>query len=258
MIILLSPAKSLDYESNLPVDFKSEPRFTVQSEKLAAFLKKQSAKSLKQMMKLSDDLAQLNYERYQTWERPAESDSSRPAMFAFWGDVYQALDAYSLSEQEIKFAQDHVRILSGFYGLMRPLDLMLPYRLEMGTKVGLTKKVNTLYQFWGEEITKQLIEDLKSNGGPVVNLASNEYFKAIKPKLIDDTIITPEFRDWKNGEYKMIGFYAKKARGLMTRFALKNKITDPEELKGFNKEGYTYNDPLSEDNKWVFTREQKQ
>lgn len=258
MIILLSPAKSLNYESKLPVDFKSEPRFTMESERLASFLKKKSAKSLKQMMNLSDDLAQLNYERYQTWMQPAESDYSRPAVFAFAGDVFQSLDAYTLSEDELKFAQDHVRILSGLYGLLRPMDVMLPYRLEMGTKVGLSKKVNNLYQFWGEGITKQLVDDLKSSGGSVVNLASNEYFKAVKPALITESIITPEFRDWKNGEYKMIGFFAKKARGLMTRFAVKNKVTKSEELKEFNEAGYTYNDRLSKDNKWVFTREQQQ
>lgn len=258
MIILLSPAKSLDFETKLPLEFKSEPRFTEESERLVSFLKKKSAKSLKSMMKLSDDLAQLNYERYQTWEQPADADASRPALFAFLGDVYQALDAYSFSERDVKFAQDHVLILSGLYGLLRPGDLMLPYRLEMGTKIGLSKKINNLYQFWGDMLTNQLNEDLKLSGGPVVNLASNEYFKAIKPALVQDTILTPEFRDLRNGEYKMIGFFAKKARGLMTRYAIKNKITKPEKLKEFNEAGYTYNDRLSKDNKWVFTREKQQ
>jgi len=258
MIILLSPAKTLDFESPLPSVQRSEPIYTKQSERLIKQLRKKSVRSLKKLMNLSEDLAQLNYDRYQSWCQPVESDIARPAIFAFKGDVYQGLQAESLNENDLEFAQRHLRILSGLHGMLRPLDVILPYRLEMGTKLKLTNKVTNLYQFWGDVLTRQLNEDMKFHGsGALVNLSSNEYFKAINKKLVEQPIITPEFRDWKNGEYKMIGFFAKKARGMMAGYAVREKITDPGELKLFHEDGYAYNEELSSGNKWVFTREQK-
>lgn len=256
MIVILSPAKSLDFESPLKTDKNSQPRFTDESEKLISILKKKSVRQLKSMMDISEDLAQLNYDRYQSWKLPLKPPPARPAVFAFTGDVYQGLEANQFTEKQLDFAQDHLRILSGLYGVLRPLDLMLPYRLEMGTKLKVTAKKDNLYKFWDDALTKQINEDLaESNSKALVNLASNEYFKALKPKLIDKPIITPEFKDYKNGEYKMIGFFAKKARGLMAAHIVRKKITDPQKLKTFDSEGYTYNDKLSKGNKWVFTRE---
>jgi len=256
MIIVLSPAKSLDFDSELPECDHSALLFPEKAEKLVGKMKKMSVKKLKSLMDISEDLAQLNADRFQTWQLPITTTAGRPAVFAFTGDVYQGMEAKRFNKKDLKFAQQHVRILSGLYGVLRPLDLMLPYRLEMGTKVNLTAKVTNLYQFWGDEITNQINDDLNSTSSQaLVNLASNEYFKSIKPKKIVQPIITPEFRDWKNGEYKMIGFFAKKARGMMARYIVKNQLTDPEKIKGFSEDGYTYNDKLSKEYKWVFTRE---
>lgn len=257
MIILLSPAKTLDFESPVPTKQRSEPIFTKQSERLVRDLKKKSAKGLKKLMDLSEDLAQLNYDRYQSWVQPCESPAARPAVFAFKGDVYQGLQAETMSENDLAFAQQHLRILSGLHGILYPLDVILPYRLEMGTKLKFSKNISNLYQYWGDSITVHLMADLKANGATaLINLASNEYFKAVKPDLIERPIITPEFRDWKNGEYKMISFFAKKARGMMASYAIREKITDPGELKLFHEDGYAYNDKLSEGNSWIFTRKQ--
>lgn len=257
MIVLLSPAKSLDFESPLPTDQRSEPIYTKESERLVKHLRKKSPRSLKKLMNISEDLAQLNYDRFQSWCQPVESPQARPALFAFKGDVYQGMNPEAFSENDIEFAQRHLRILSGLHGMLRPLDVILPYRLEMGARLKLTNKVANLYQFWGDALTLQLNEDMKFHGSKaLVNLASNEYFKAINKKLLDRPVITPEFRDWKNGEYKMIGFFAKKARGMMAAFAIREKITDPGELKLFNEGGYAYNDKVSDDTHWVFTREQ--
>ncbi len=257
MIILLSPAKTLDYESEIPQLELSALAFPQESQKLVNLLKKKSARSLKSLMNISDDLAQLNYDRFQSWVQPVESSAARPAIYAFKGDVYLGLKAEQFSDSDLAFASDHLRILSGLYGMLRPLDAMLPYRLEMGTKLKVTPKVQNLYQFWSKKLTDRLNEQLNSGEHQaVVNLASNEYFKAIDAKNLEKAVITPQFKDWKSGDYKMIGFFAKKARGLMAAYAVRERIVDPENLKLFNEEGYSYNDKLSQGNNWVFTREQ--
>ncbi len=259
MIILLSPAKTLDFETPLPILQKSEPIFPKQSQRLVNHLKKKSARSLKKLMDISDDLAELNHQRFQTWIQPVDSNQSRPAIFAFKGDVYLGLRAETFSENDLEFAQEHLRILSGLHGVLRPLDLILPYRLEMGTSLKVTPKVTNLYKFWGDSIARHLKLEMQENDSKgLINLASEEYFKAVKTKQIDRDIITPVFYDWKNGDYKMIGYFAKKARGMMAAFAIREKITLPEQLKSFNEENYTFNDRLSKENKWVFTREQKE
>lgn len=209
-------------------------------------------------MSVSNDLAEINAQRFAAWKTPFTNANARPAIYAFKGDVYLGLDAYALEAEDIMFAQKSLRILSGLYGLLKPLDLMQAYRLEMSTKLKVTAAKTDLYKFWGDSVTKLLKEEMDQDGDDVlVNLASNEYFKAVKPKLLGKRIITPEFKDAKNGEYKMIQFFAKKARGLMTAFILKNKITQPDQMKGFDYEGYAYNERFSEGDKWVFTREGK-
>lgn len=256
MIVVLSPAKSLDFDSELPDHSHSDPVFPHEAEKLLNKLKKYSVSKLKSLMNISEDLAQLNAERYQLWTLPFTESNARPAIFAFTGDVYQGLDAKSLKKKDLDFAQKHLRILSGLYGVLRPLDLMMPYRLEMGTKLNYSSKVKNLYQFWGDRITKQVLHDMQAVSAEVlVNLASNEYFKSIQQKKIEQPIITPEFRDWKNGEYKMIGFFAKQARGVMARYIVQHQITDPEQMKGFSGSGYTFNAQLTKGNTWVFTRD---
>ncbi len=255
MHIIISPAKTIDLKSKVPTDKYSEIRFPAESTKLAGILKKKSREELKQLMGISDSLAKLNFDRYRNWHYPFTPDKGRQAIFAFKGDVYAGLDAYGLSREAIDFAQEHLSILSGLYGLLRPLDLILPYRLEMGTKRKYPAGEN-LYRFWGDKITEQLNKDMTRSGSKfLVNLASNEYFKSIDPKKVKAKIITPVFKNSKNGEYKVISIYAKKARGLMTRYILQNRIYDPEELLGFNEDGYYYNSNLSSENEFVFTRE---
>jgi cytoplasmic iron level regulating protein YaaA (DUF328/UPF0246 family) len=206
-------------------------------------------------MKLSDKLASLNVARYQSWVKEHNEANAKQALLAFKGDVYTGLDAESFDEADYQFAQSHLRILSGLYGLLKPMDLMQPYRLEMGTKLQNDAGKN-LYSYWGSTITDRLNEELDSNQAPVVvNLASNEYFKSVQAKGLNARLISPEFKDLKNGQYKIISFYAKKARGLMTRYAIKNRIENPEELKQFDLEGYAFNASMSEGDKWVFTRD---
>lgn len=258
MKLVLSPAKSLDYETPLPVKNYSQPQFIEEAEYLVKKLRGFSAGQLKKLMDISDDLAHTNAERFAQWNIPFTEKNARPAIFAFKGDVYLGLNAYSMNEKDMEFAQNTVRILSGLYGLLKPLDLMQPYRLEMGTKLKVTAVKTDLYKFWGDEITKKLAHDMQEDGDEVlVNLASNEYFKAVKPKVLAKQIITPEFKDAKNGEYKMIQFFAKKARGLMTAYIIKNRITNVNDLKEFDYEGYGYNSRLSVNDKWVFTRQDK-
>lgn len=255
MIVLLSPAKSLDYQSPVPEVQHTEPRFLDASEKLVAKLKKMKPADLRKLMSISEDLAQLNANRYSEWKRPMEQPAARQAMFAFTGDVYQGLDARSLSKAEIGFAQGTLRILSGLYGVLRPLDLMLPYRLEMGSALKVSANADNLYKFWGDKLAKSLVDDLQGHQEKVIiNLASNEYFKSVKPGLKGQKIITPEFREAKNGGYKMIGFFAKKARGMMARFIVQHGISKAEEIKGFDQDGYVLNRDLSGADKWVFTR----
>ena len=214
-----------------------------------------SIDQLSSLMKVSDKLAELNYLRYKSWHYPFEKQKGRQALFAFKGDVYVGLDAFSLNDSEINFIQNKLTILSGLYGVLRPLDLILPYRLEMGTKLTVSGKKD-LYDFWGSKITKLINDDIQESGDDfLVNLASNEYFKSINKKQLKVPVITPVFKDLKNGNYKIISFYAKKARGLMTRFIVQNQITDPEELKAFNLDGYYFNNQLSREYNPVFTRD---
>lgn len=255
MIVLLSPAKSLDYESAVPELGYTNPRFLDASEKLVAKLKKMKPAELRKLMSISEDLAQLNATRFSEWKQPMEQPAARQAIFAFTGDVYQGFDAKSLKKEEIEFAQNTLRILSGLYGVLRPLDLMLPYRLEMGSALKVSAAADNLYKFWGDKLAKSLVDDLQSHDEKVIiNLASNEYFKSVKPGLKGQKIITPEFREAKNGEYKMIGFFAKKARGMMARYIVQHALTNAEDIKGFDQDGYVLNRDLSGADKWVFTR----
>lgn len=252
MKIVISPAKSLNFEKNVPTTVYSEASFLKEATTIQKVVKKQSPKKLMALMAISEKLAELNWERNQNWALPFTADNARQAVFAFDGDVYTGLDAYTLSEDKFPILQDKVRILSGLYGLLKPLDLIQAYRLEMGTSLAIGSKKN-LYDFWKKTITKTLNEELKPNE-LFLNLASNEYFSAIDSKTLKATIITPEFKDYKDGKLKMISFFAKKARGLMVRYIIDNKVETLEELKGFNSEGYQFDSNLSSDTKLVFTR----
>lgn len=252
MKLVLSPAKSLDFETELPIKQNTEPQFLKHSERLNALLKKKSAKSLSKLMSISDVLGQLNYERNQSWELPFTTDNSRPAVYAFNGDVYRGLDAYTIPKDKIETLQNTVRILSGLYGLLKPTDLIQPYRLEMGTKLPIGTKKN-LYEFWKKDITDALNEELEDDE-LFLNLASNEYFKAIDKKALKVQVVTANFKDFKNGEYKMISFYAKAARGLMARYIVDTNAKTIDDLKGFNYEGYGYSEPMSSENDLVFIR----
>ena len=255
MIIVVSPAKTLDYETALPTEKFTDADFLQDSKKLIGILKKKSTDDIKGLMGLSDKLSQLNVDRYQSWKLPFTQENSRQGLFAFKGDVYVGLDAYSFSQEDIDFAQDHLRILSGLYGVLRPLDLMQPYRLEMGTKLENAKGKN-LYEFWGSKISKSL-NDAQPQGEAdvLVNLASNEYFSAVDKKSLKARVVTPAFYDWKNDKYKMISFFAKKARGYMASWIIRNKVTDPEEFKSFDVDGYYYSEERSEADKPVFLRD---
>lgn len=252
MKIVISPAKSLNFESKVLTDKHTQAVFLEQSEKLAGVLKKKSAKQLSKLMNISDNLGRLNFERNQQWSLPFTLENSRQAIYAFKGTVYEGLDAYTISLNKLDQLQDKLRILSGQYGILKPLDLMQPYRLEMGTKLKVGRKDN-LYQFWDTAITDTLNNELTDNE-PFINLASNEYFKVVKPKLLKVPIITPVFKDYKNGTLKMIAFFAKKARGMMVRYIIDNNIEIAEDLKGFNIEGYAFDVNLSTETELVFTR----
>lgn len=252
MKLVLSPAKSLDFETKLPTTKNSEARFLSQSERLNKLIKKKSAKSLSKLMSISDALGQLNYERNQEWELPFNKDNARQAIYAFSGDVYRALDAYTIPKDKINQVQDKVRIISGLYGLLRPLDLIQPYRLEMGTRLTVGKHKN-LYQFWKKGIVNALNEELKE-GELLLNLASNEYFKAIDTKTLKVPVVTANFKDLKNGEYKSIMTFVKLARGYMTRYIIDNNAETLEDIKGFNYEGYGFSETMSTDAELVFTR----
>ncbi len=254
MLIVISPAKTLDFESTMPTDDFTIPGQLDQSQLLINRLKDLSSLDLSELMHISTKIADLNFERNHEWHTPFTPQNARQALFAFKGDVYTGLDAYSLNTQNIAFAQKHLRMLSGLYGLLKPLDLMQAYRLEMGSRLSNVRGKN-LYEFWGERITQVINEQLKQNNSKtLLNLASNEYFKSVKTKKVNADIITPAFKDYKNGDYKMIGFYAKKARGLMSRYIIDNEITDVEKIKKFNCEGYQFHPAFSEGNTWVFTR----
>lgn len=254
MIILLSPAKSLDFHPK-PELARTQARFKKDTFELASVMKKKKSKDLKSLMSISDKLAELNVSRFQSFAESHTKENSKQAMYAFTGDVYVGLDAESFDEKDIDFAQKHVRMLSGFYGLLRPLDVMQPYRLEMGTKLK-TKRGKDLYEFWGDKIALKIQEDLKANGKDkaVINLASREYFKAVDLDALDCDLYNIQFLELRDDEFKFISFNAKKARGFMTKFIVKNKITDPEKIKGFDMEGYMFNEELSKERDWVFTR----
>ena len=252
MRIIISPAKKLN-ETKLPSSIEhSTSRFLEQSQQLIQILQEKDSFEIAELMKLSMKLADLNMQRFQQWHTPFTPDNAKQAIFSFAGDVYQGLDIETLSNDDIAFAQSHLRILSGLYGLLRPLDLMQPYRLEMGTKLP-NPKGNNLYQFWGNTLTHALNDELKKDD-VLINLASSEYSKSVQMKEIHCPVITPEFKEFKNGNYKVIGIHAKKARGLMTRFIIQNRITKPEAIKTFNLEGYQWNEGLSDLHNWVFTR----
>ncbi len=254
MLIVISPAKTLDYETPPVTKTHSKPAFLKQSQQLINNLRNYSAMDLAELMKLSMKLAELNFDRYHDWKTPFTTKNAKQAALAMKGDVYTGLDAESLNEDDFTFAQDHLRILSGLYGLMRPLDLMQPYRLEMGTKLP-NEMGKDLYTFWGTTITDAINKALVRQGDDVlVNLASNEYYKSVRPKLVKGRIITPQFKENKNGSYRMIGVYAKKARGLMSRYIIENRLTNPEDIKGFDAAGYDYNEALSQGDQWVFSR----
>lgn len=252
MKIVISPAKSLSFEEKAPTSQFTQGIFLTEAEKISKVLKKKSARVLSKLMKISPALGELNFERNQNWSLPFDLDSAKQAVYAFKGDVYIGLDVETLDASKLPNLQDKLRILSGQYGILKPLDLMQPYRLEMGTKLKLGRKDN-LYQFWGDSITEALNDELEEDE-LFVNLASNEYFKAVKPKLLKTKVVTPVFKDYKNGQLKMIGFFAKKARGMMVRYIIDNNVETIEGLKGFDTEGYGFDANLSTESELVFTR----
>lgn len=252
MKIVISPAKSLNFEKELPTATYSEPQFLKQAATIQRTLKRKKPKALSQLMDISDKLAELNWQRNQDWQTPFTKDNARPAVYTFDGDVYHGLDAYSLPLDKLEALQDKLRILSGLYGLLKPLDLIQAYRLEMGTSLPIGKNKN-LYGFWKKTITKELNSELKK-GKLFINLASNEYFSAIDVKALKVPVITPEFKDFKDGQLKMISFFAKKARGMMVRYIIDTNAETIDDLKGFNYEGYGFDANLSKGNTLVFTR----
>lgn len=252
--MVVSPAKTLDYESELPIQESTQPEMLEESQQLIDQLKKLTPADVASLMKLSDKLADLNVNRFAHWKQPFNADNARPAIYAFKGDVYTGLDAYSFNKKQMTFAQKHLRILSGLYGLLKPLDLMQPYRLEMGTKFS-NKKGANLYEFWGDTITDKLNDSLKK-GEVILNLASNEYFKSVNIKSLKGEVVTPVFKDQKNGNYKIISFYAKKARGMMAAYVINNQINDAEAIKQFDVAGYRFSEVQSKNNEWVFLRDE--
>lgn len=254
MLYVVSPAKNLDYDTPAHTDTYSQPELVEQAAELAQVCRKLTPADLGGLMSISDKLAGLNAARFEQWVPEFNLENSKQAVLAFNGDVYAGMEAQSFSEPELDYAQTHLRILSGLYGLLKPLDLMQPYRLEMGTKLENPKGKN-LYEFWGETITDKLNEQLAATGSQyLINLASTEYFKSVKKKNVKAQIITPSFKDWKNGQYKMISFYAKKARGMMVQYMVKNKVEDLAGLLQFDLAGYEYNEELSKPNEPCFTR----
>lgn len=252
MKIIISPAKSLDFESSAPTSLHTMPRFLEQSTKLNQKLKTLSKNKLADLMSISDDLAALNYERNQSWQPSFSPKNAKQAIFAFTGEVFRGLDINSLADEKLPLLQENLRILSGLYGILKPLDLMQPYRLEMGTKLKVGAKEN-LYKFWGDSIANALNEELLDNE-LLINLASSEYFKVINQKVLKVPMITPVFKDFKNGQYKTIMTFAKKARGLMVRYIIDNQVKTIDDLKHFDEENYRFEENMSSENELVFTR----
>jgi cytoplasmic iron level regulating protein YaaA (DUF328/UPF0246 family) len=254
MLIVVSPAKTLDYDTPAKTKVFTQPDYLDKSQELIHHLRQLSSLDISELMKVSTKIADLNFDRYESWHKRFTEKNAKQAVLAFKGDVYTGLDAETFTAKDFTFAQQHLRILSGLYGQLRPLDLMQPYRLEMGTKLS-TDHGKNLYAFWGSTITEGLNAQLKKiKADTLINLASNEYFKAVKPKELKAEIITPAFKEFKDGDYKMIGIYAKKARGMLSRYIIKHQLSDPQDIKAFDEEGYQFSKKLSQGNTWVFSR----
>lgn len=254
MIIVISPSKSLHSKPLKIINKSGHPEFLLEAEKIASVLKKKKPAQLARLMDISPKLAKLNYARFQEWKLPFVEESAWQSLLMFNGDVYLGLQAETFNNQEYDIAQNKLRILSGLYGILKPYDVIMPYRLEMGTDIKIGRKKN-LYEFWKTKITAQLNEEINEKEHKfLINLASNEYFSAIDKKKLNARIITPAFKEFKEGKYQMISFYAKKARGMMSRFIIKNNVSDPEELKAFDYDGYYFNNQLSDNDNWIFTR----
>lgn len=255
MLVLLSPSKTMDFSNDVQFTKHTQPEFLKEAEQLVDYMRGYSPDDLAQLMNISDKLARMNYERFQEFNTPFTPRNARQALLAYRGDVYDgiAIDEYGI--QDFEFAQEQVRILTGLYGVLRPLDLIQPYRLEMSTKIQPNQTKN-LYEYWQDSITQFLNEELKSHTNPyVINLASNEYYKAVKASELNGQVITPVFKEQKNGQYKTIAIYAKKARGMMTDYIIRNRLSGPDGLKGFDYEGYLFNEAFSNGGQWVFTRD---
>lgn len=256
MLAVISPAKTLDFECALPSHRPTKPAYQDNAAELVSTLRKKTRPQLRELMGLSEKLADLNFERYRTWTPDASDDNARAALFAFRGDVYTGFELDEYSREDLSYAQQHLRILSGLYGILQPLDLIQPYRLEMGTSLKTTKGAN-LYDYWGDQITKALNAAIKKSGAEfLVNLASQEYFSVIQSDALQAEVITPQFKQLKNGTYKFLSFYGKKARGMMSDFIIRERIESPDKLKKFSREGYRFAPELSEGNNWVFTRDE--
>lgn len=254
MLIVLSPAKTLDYETPANTEISTKPDFIKRSAELIEILREFAPDRIGSLMRISDQLATLNANRYAAWSPKFTLKNSKQAMLAFNGDVYEGLDAASLNAKQLAYAQSHIRILSGLYGVLRPLDLMQPYRLEMGTRLA-NPAGKDLYAFWGNTVTDKLNQRIaEQQSEALVNLASEEYFKVVKPTLLKAPVITPVFQDWKNGQYKIISFYAKRARGLMARYAATEGVTRPTDLKSFDVDGYEFDAGASNETTWMFRR----
>lgn len=255
MLLLISPAKTLDFDSKAQTSAFTQCQFLEDSQLLINDLRQLDDSEVSALMKISAQLGELNGGRFRHWQLPFNLENAKQALLAFKGDVYTGLAAEEFSSKDLRFAQQHLRILSGLYGLLRPLDLIQAYRLEMGTKFSNPRGKN-LYNFWGSTLTEAINQQLsKETDGVVLNLASNEYFKAVKTKNLQGKVITPVFKDLKNGQYKIISFYAKKARGMMAAYVIKNRLTDAEQVKHFDTTGYEFQVSLSSDVDWVFTRD---
>lgn len=252
MKIIISPAKSLDFESKVPTSLHTQPQFLEESVKLNKKLKTLSRKKIAEFMSISKDLAELNYQRNQDWSLPFTLDNAKQAVYAFTGEVFRGIDVNSLEAEKLPLLQDNLRILSGLYGLLKPLDLIQAYRLEMGKKLKVGRTEN-LYKFWGDKIANTLNDEMQDDE-LFINLASSEYFKAVNQKVLKVPMITPVFKDFKNGQYKTIMTFAKKARGLMVRYIIDNNVKSLEELKGFDVDGYGFSEEMSTETELVFTR----
>jgi len=256
MLSVISPAKTLDFDTPATTRKATQPEFLDEAAQLVEDARRLDPAAIRSLMGVSEKIAALNHERFMNWHQPFDRDNAKQAILAFRGDVYTGLDADTLSASQLTFAQKHLRILSGLYGLLRPLDLMQPYRLEMGLKFSNSRGRN-LYDFWGQRLTESLNGQLKKTGSPVlVNLASNEYFKAVSPRALDGEVITPVFKDLRGGKYRIIGFFAKKARGQMARFIIDREINDVAGLRKFRTDGYRYNAGESTARELVFTRDE--